>query len=72
VAREDAIEVVGKIIEILSERLYRVELANGHCFLAHTVGQQRGAYEAKSLGEMVNVRMSPYDLSKGRIVTTID
>lgn len=68
-AGENAIEVDGKIVEALSQRLYRVELANGHRFLAHVGGQGQLAIESLALGAKVSVRMSPYDLSKGRILT---
>ena len=67
-ARKDAIEAEGRIVEILATTLFRIELANGHRLLAHVSGKRRLAFERMSLGDMVKVEMSPYDLSKGSIV----
>jgi translation initiation factor IF-1 len=67
-ARKDAIEAQGRIVEILATTLFRVELANGHRLLAHVSGKRRLAFERMSLGDMVKVEMSPYDLSKGSIM----
>jgi translation initiation factor IF-1 len=67
VALADAIEVEGRIVEILAARLYRVQLANGHRLIAHVSGRRRMAFERMSMGDSVNVRLSPYDLSKGSI-----
>jgi translation initiation factor IF-1 len=67
VARKDAIEAEGRIVEILAATLFRVELANGHRLLAHVSGKRRLAFERMSLGDMVKVEMSPYDLSRGSI-----
>ncbi len=68
-ARKDAIEAEGRIVEILATTLFRVELANGHRLLAHVSGKRRLAFERMSLGDTVTVEMSPYDLSRGSIVT---
>jgi translation initiation factor IF-1 len=68
VARKDAIETEGRIVEILAATLYRVELANGHRLLAHVSGKRRLAFQRMALGDRVKVEMSPYDLSKGSIV----
>lgn len=68
-ARKDAIEAEGRIVEILATTLFRVELANGHRLLAHVSGKRRLAFERMSLGDTVKVEMSPYDLSRGSIVT---
>lgn len=67
-AREDAIEAAGKIVEVLSRVLYRVELVNGHRLLAHVSGRRRLSFERMTLGDVVKIQMSPYDLSKGCIV----
>jgi translation initiation factor IF-1 len=67
-ARKDAIEAQGRIVEILAHSLYRIELANGHRLLAHVSGRRRLAFQRMSVGDMVKVEMSPYDLSKGSIV----
>ncbi len=68
-ARKDAIEAEGRIVEILAATLYRVELANGHRLLAHVSGKRRLAFERMTLGDTVKVEMSPYDLSKGSIIS---
>ncbi len=68
-ARKDAIEAEGRIVEILATALYRVELANGHRLLAHVSGKRRLAFERMTLGDTVKVEMSPYDLSKGSIIS---
>lgn len=66
-AKEDAIRVDGKIVEVLPNTLYRVELKNGHRLIAHESGKGRLKTERKSLGDVVTVQMSPYDLTKGCI-----
>ena len=66
-ARESTIEVEGRIVEILAEVLYRVELTNGHRLVAHVTGKRRLAFERFALGDFVKVRLSPYDLSQGSI-----
>ncbi len=66
-AREGTIEVEGRIVEILAEVLFRVELGNGHRLVAHVSGKRRLAFERLSLGDCVKVRLSPYDLSQGSI-----
>lgn len=66
-ARESTIEVKGRIVEILAEVLYRVELSNGHRLVAHVSGKRRLVFERLALGDCVTVRLSPYDLSKGSI-----
>jgi translation initiation factor IF-1 len=72
VARKDAIEAEGRIVEILAARLFRVELANGHRLVAHVSGKRRLAFERMSLGDMVKVEMSPYDLSRGSIMAATE
>ena len=66
-AREGTIEVEGRIVEILADVLYRVELGNGHRLMAHVSGKRRLIFERLALGDSVTVRLSPYDLSKGSI-----
>ena len=65
---EEAIAVEGRVVEVLPNNLFRVELANGHRFVAHTSGKIRLNFIRLALGDIVNVQMSPYDLSKGCIV----
>jgi translation initiation factor IF-1 len=67
-AREGAIEVEGAIVEVLSNKMYRVELANGHRLLAYVAGKARLSFGRLAAGDKVRLEMSPYDLSSGRIV----
>jgi len=67
-AKEEAIEVEGKILEPLPNAMFRVELDNGHKILAHVSGKMRMHYIRILTGDRVKVEMSPYDLSRGRII----
>ena len=67
---EEAIAVEGTVVEVLPNHLFRVELANGHRFIAHTSGKVRLNFVRLDLGDRVTVEMSPYDLSKGCITLT--
>ena len=67
-AKQSAIEQDGKIIEALSNAMFRVELENGHEIIAHISGKMRMHYIKILPGDNIKVEMSPYDLSKGRIV----
>lgn len=65
-SREHAFQVEGTVVQVLSARTYRVELVNGHRFLGFVPGKnQLREYQP---GDMVTVRLSPFDLSEGRIV----
>jgi len=66
-AKEEAIEVEGKVIEPLPNAMFRVELDNGHVVLAHISGKMRKFYIRILPGDRVTVELSPYDLSRGRI-----
>jgi translation initiation factor IF-1 len=66
--KDDAIEVEGVVIEPLPNAMFRVELANGHRVLAHISGKMRMHYIKILPGDKVIVELSPYDLSRGRIV----
>ena len=66
-ARKDAIEVEGKVVELLPNSLVRVELPNGHRILAHISGKMRLHFIRILPGDKVLLEMSPYDLTKGRI-----
>jgi translation initiation factor IF-1 len=68
VAKDDVIEVEGKVIEPLPNAMFRVELANGHKVLAHVSGKLRMHFIRILPGDRVTVELSPYDLSRGRIV----
>ncbi|MCD6320162.1 MAG: translation initiation factor IF-1 [Candidatus Desulfofervidaceae bacterium] len=69
--KEDAIEVEGKVIEALPNAMFRVELDNGHRVLAHIAGKLRMHFIKILPGDRVRVELSPYDLSRGRIVYRI-
>ena len=66
-AKKDAIEVEGKVVELLPNTMFRVELPNGHRILAHISGKMRLHFIRILPGDTVVLEMSPYDLTKGRI-----
>ncbi|MEM9058090.1 MAG: translation initiation factor IF-1 [Pseudomonadota bacterium] len=66
-AKEDAIQMSGKVIETLPNTTFRVELENGHKVTAHISGKMRKHYIRILTGDTVTVELTPYDLSKGRI-----
>ena len=67
-AKQSAIEQDGTIVEALSNAMFRVELQNGHEVIAHISGKMRMHYIKILPGDKVGIEMSPYDLTKGRIV----
>ena len=67
-SKADVIEIEGKVIEKLPNTMFRVELENGHVVLAHISGKLRMNYIKILPGDKVTTEMSPYDLSKGRII----
>ena len=66
-AKEDQIEMEGKVIETLPNTMFRVELENGNIITAHISGKMRKHYIRILTGDKVKVEMTPYDLTKGRI-----
>ena len=66
-AKEDHIEMQGKVVETLPNTMFRVELENGHVVTAHISGKMRKNYIRILTGDQVTVELTPYDLSKGRI-----
>jgi translation initiation factor IF-1 len=66
-AKEEAIEVQGTVIEPLPNAMFRVELENGHKVLAHVSGKMRMNFIRILPGDKVTVELSSYDLSRGRI-----
>jgi translation initiation factor IF-1 len=66
-AKEDVIEVEGKVIEALPNAMFQVELENGHRILAHISGKLRMNFIRILPGDKVTVELSPYDLTRGRI-----
>ena len=67
-AKQKSIEQDGTISEALSNAMFRVQLENGHEVLAHISGKMRMHYIRILTGDRVRLEMSPYDLTKGRIV----
>ena len=67
-AKEELIEVEGTVVESLPNATFRVELEQGHKILAHVSGKMRMHYIKILPGDKVKLQLSPYDLTKGRIV----
>ncbi len=67
-AKDDVIEVRGKVVEPLPNAMFRVELDNGHRVLAHVSGKMRMHFIRILPGDRVLLQMSPYDLTRARIV----
>ena len=66
-AKEDAIQMEGKVVETLPNTTFRVQLQNGHVVTAHISGKMRKNYIRILQGDRVAVELSPYDLTRGRI-----
>ena len=66
-AKDDVIEVRGKVVEPLPNAMFRVKLENEHEIIAHTAGRMRKNRIRVLTGDKVLVEMTPYDLTKGRI-----
>ena len=66
--KEEAIQVEGKVLETLPNAMFRVELENGHKVLAHISGKMRMHFIKIRPGDKVTVELSPYDLTRGRII----
>ncbi len=67
-AKEELIEFDGTVLELLPNAMFRVELENGHIILAHTSGRMRKNRIRVLVGDKVTVEMTPYDLTKGRVI----
>lgn len=67
-AKEEAIEMEGVVIDTLPNTHFKVELENGHVVIAHISGRMRKNYIRILMGDRVTVQLTPYDLTKGRIV----
>lgn len=67
-SKADVIEIEGVVVEKLPNAMFKVELENGHIVLAHISGKLRMNFIKILLYDKVTLEMSPYDLSKGRIV----
>jgi translation initiation factor IF-1 len=66
--KEEAIMVEGKVVETLPNAMFRVELPNGHRVLAHVSGKMRMNFIRILPGDSVTIELSPYDLTRGRII----
>ncbi len=66
-AKDDAIEIEGTVVEALPNAMFKVELENGHRILAHISGKLRMNFIRILPGDKVTVELSPYDLTRGRI-----
>lgn len=67
-AKEDLLEFNGEILELLPNAMFRVKLENGHIIIGHTSGRMRKNRIRVLVGDKVIVEMTPYDLTKGRII----
>jgi translation initiation factor IF-1 len=67
-AKEESIQVEGTVVEALPNAMFRVELESGHKVLAHVSGKMRMHFIKILPGDKVTVELSPYDLSRGRII----
>lgn len=67
-SKEDHIEMLGTVIDTLPNTMFRVELENGHVVIAHISGRMRKNYIRILTGDKVKVELTPYDLTKGRII----
>lgn len=67
-SQKETIEADGRVVEALPNAMFRVELDKGHTVLAHLSGKMRVYYIRVILGDRVRVELSPYDLTRGRII----
>lgn len=67
-SKEDLVEFNGAVTEVLPNAMFRVELESGHKILAHTSGRMRKNRIRILAGDRVTIEMTPYDLTKGRII----
>ena len=66
-SKEDLLEFTGEVLEVLPNATFRVKLENDHVILAHTSGKMRKNRIRVLVGDKVNVEMTPYDFTKGRV-----
>ena len=67
-AKEDLVEFTGAVLEVLPNAMYRVQLENKHEIIAYTSGRMKKNRIRVLVGDKVTIEMTPYDLSKGRII----
>jgi len=68
VSKEEPIQLIGKVSQVLPGTMFRIALPNGHEVLAHISGKMRKHFIRISVGDRVRLEMSPYDLGKARII----
>jgi translation initiation factor IF-1 len=66
-SKEETLEFAGTVVEKLPNAMFRVKLENDHEIIAHTAGKMRKHRIRVSVGDRVDIEMTPYDLTKGRI-----
>ena len=69
---KDVIEVTGTVIEVLADSKYRIELENGHSLLGYLSGKMKQNRIQVTVGDSVTVELTPYDLSRGRVVRRLN
>ena len=67
-SKEDVIEAEGRVVEVMPNATFKVQLANGHIVIAYLSGKLRMNYIRILEGDKVTIELSPYDLTKGRII----
>lgn len=67
-SKEEAIQMEGRVVDTLPNTMFRVQLQNGHLVTAHISGKMRKNYIRILTGDAVTVEITPYDLTKGRII----
>lgn len=71
-AKDDSIEVSGKVIEVLADSKYRVQLESGHVVLGYLSGRMKQNRIQVTTGDSVLVELTPYDLSRGRVIRRVN
>lgn len=66
-AKEEMLEMIGLVAEVLPDSRFRVDLENGHQLIAYTSGKMKKNHIRILAGDKVSIELSPYDLSKGRV-----
>ena len=67
-SKDGIVQVDGKCLEVLPNQMYKVELENGHTVIAYTAGRMKKNKIRVLMGDRVQVEISPYDLTKGRVI----
>jgi translation initiation factor IF-1 len=70
--KDDMIQVEGKVLDVLPNTMFKVELENGHVVMAHLCGKMRKKFIRILRGDKVQVELTPYDLNRGRITYRLE